>query len=280
VSSSYESWIDKFVAILQTQVDDVTFSAKQISGSVVSTDLLESREVDVTITGAHLAYLAYTQGTESMPVAHRNLRGLAVATVSAMHLVAGENTGIKRIEDLKGKRVGVGPVGSGTEFMVRMLLPAFGISLAELDIRRMPFETMPPQLANGGLDAEFVSVGVLSPFAKDALAVSGSRLIAIVGPPVSKLREEYPFFRPVMIPARAYGENADTETIGVDFILICHKDLPDNLVHTMLGIFVDSLPELAQQHPELGTVTLQQSPSVPIPLHPGAAAYRERELLR
>lgn len=65
------------------------------------------------------------------------------------------------------------------------------------------------------------------------------------------------------------------------FLLVCHQQLADDLVHNMLKIFFESLPDLAQPRPELGVITFQQSPGVPIPLHPGAAAfYRERELFR
>lgn len=281
VSGSYASWIDKLVVIFKSRLGNIAFITKEIAGSVLSADLLENKQVDVTITGAHVAYSAFTKGTETMPMPHRHMRGMAVATVSAMHLVARAGSNISKLEDVKGKHVGVGPVGSSTEFTVRMLLPEFGIPLSEVDMQQIPFEQIPPRLADGSLDAEFVQVGASSPFAKDALAVKGTSLVPINGPVVSSLREKYPFFRPVVIPAHAYGQNVDTETIGVDFILVCHEDVSDDLVYSMLKIFFDSLPELAQQHPELGVITFHESPGVPIPLHPGAAAFfRERELFR
>lgn len=281
VPTGYASWTHTLVDIYRGKLDKVFVAPKEIAGSVLTADLLESGRLDVAITGANVAYLAFNNGTDAVPIPHRKLRGMAVLTVSALHFVAGPGVDIKSLNDIKGKRIGVGPAGSGTEFTVNLLLPEFGISLSDVQIRRLPFEQMAPELAHGSLDVGFVQVGPAAPSAKAALAVEGTRLIPITGAAISRLREKYPFFRPVIIPAGTYGWNDDTETIGVDFILACREDLSADLVHDMLKVLFESFPELAKRHPELGTITFYQSPTVPIPLHPGAAGfYRERELLR
>src|SRR5438046_218815 len=137
VSSSYASWIDKLVAIFRAKLNNVTFSTREIAGSVTSADMLETGQVDVTITGAYIAYSAFTTGTETMPTPHRTMRGMAIATVSALHLVARPDANIKTFDDLRGKRIGVGPLGSSTEFTVRMLLPEFGMSFSDVDAVRI-----------------------------------------------------------------------------------------------------------------------------------------------
>jgi TRAP transporter TAXI family solute receptor len=142
---------------------------------------------------------------------------------------------------------------------------------------------MPSRLMAGELEAGVIQVSPSSPapFAKDAMAIQGAQLVPISGPAMSRLRERYPFFRPVTIPGGTYGAHGDTETVGMDFILVCREPVRDDVVYEMMKVLFESLPELAGHHPGLALIAFQQRSGVPIPLHPGAARfYRERELFR
>jgi hypothetical protein len=102
----------------------------------------------------------------------------------------------------------------------------------------------------------------------------------IQGPKVAELRSQYPFLRPITIPAGVYGKEK-IPTLGSNWLLACRDDLSEDIVYRMLGVFINSIEELAKAQPALLTVTPQDFALTPIPLHPGAARfYREMELLK
>jgi len=104
----------------------------------------------------------------------------------------------------------------------------------------------------------------------------------IAGPPIDRLRHEYPFLRVTAIPRGTYpGDVPTIRTIGVDSLLVCRRDLDEQLVYDLTRRFFDALPSLSSSQGALRFMDLDQAPATPIPLHEGAARfYRERELLR
>jgi TRAP-type uncharacterized transport system substrate-binding protein len=73
------------------------------------------------------------------------------------------------------------------------------------------------------------------------------------------------------------GHSAGIRTIGVENLLVCRSGLDEGLVHDLTARLFGALPSI----PLLRTIDLEQAPTVPIPLHDGAARfYRERELFR
>ena len=112
-----------------------------------------------------------------------------------------------------------------------------------------------------------------------ALAVPGTRLVPIHGSDISNLKVNYPFLKPVVIPAKTYDQPEDIDTVGVDVLLICRENLSEEIVYRMLTAFFDGIQELAQRQRVFESVSLRRAPTTPIPLHPGAARfYRERQL--
>ncbi len=63
------------------------------------------------------------------------LRTLSVLYPNLMHVVTLEGKGIKKVADLKGKRVSTGSPGSGTEVKARRVLEAGGID-PDKDIKK------------------------------------------------------------------------------------------------------------------------------------------------
>jgi hypothetical protein len=80
------------------------------------------------------------------------------------------------------------------------------------------------------------------------------------------------------------GEGADTshgDTIGVDSILICRKDLSEEIVYQLTKQFLAMLSSLAKSAPQAAGFDPDKASATPIPLHAGAARYyREQQMLK
>ena len=81
----------------------------------------------------------------------------------------------------------------------------------------------------------------------------------------------------MVIPAGTYrGINEDIETVGMAALWACKKDLPDDLVYTIVKAMYSpaGLAYLAKVHPAGKGIKLENAAKwAPIPTHPGAVKF-------
>ncbi len=68
-----------------------------------------------------------------------NIQQIAVLYPNVVQIVTTKKSGIKNIEDLRGKRIAVGDQGSGTEVNARTLLEGFGITYDDVTVDYLGF---------------------------------------------------------------------------------------------------------------------------------------------
>lgn len=257
---------------------DLEVAVLESEGAASNLQVIQRGEADLGLTHANVAYLAYF-GLEGDQVPATRIRAIARLNVMCVHILVRGGSGIESVEQLRGRRLGLG-VGHGSVAAGALMLNAFGLDLNEVELVPARYDEAPARLSGGGLDAYLVTGG--SPLEMVARATRlGARLLELEGPPVTRLLREYPFFRRALIPAGTYpGFPAAVHTIGVDSLLICSVDLPEPLVHDLTAELFDILPSLPLES-SFGLMDLEQAPATPIPLHDGAARYyREWELSR
>ncbi|ADC48540.1 TRAP type protein, immunogenic protein [Alkalihalophilus pseudofirmus OF4] len=77
-----------------------------------------------------------------------------------MQVVTTENTGITSIADLEGKRVAIGPAGSGTQAAAKLILSAYGLEDGDYQAFEEGFGDAAARLQDGQLDASFGLLGL------------------------------------------------------------------------------------------------------------------------
>jgi len=240
---------------------------------------IEAGEIDFAMVQTDVAYLAYSKGIGDSGGPQRKLRGVALLYTNPVRLLATQASGIRDIVDLRGKRVFVGTGHNPTEFTVKMALEGVGLSLADIKAQWIPNEAIVPGLREGKLDAVFARGNDPSPAVQEMMQVPGVSFIPITAGQIEKMYEYNPFLHSTSIPAGMYGRHPEIETAGVDMLLACHDDLPEELVYWITRILFESLPTLADSLNSLRQIDFEHIQASPIPLHPGAARYyREREL--
>jgi hypothetical protein len=260
---------------------DVTVEVHASSGAVANVEAIQRGDADLGFAFADVTYLAFVGRLNGASGSYDRLRGVAVLQLTPVHLVVRQDLGLKELRDLRGRRVGVGPPGSGTALTAELILGAFGISPSDIHVEMLQFNEAARRLVGGTLDAMFDDAIYPAESVRMA-ARTGARLLPLTGRPLERLRHDYPFFRAAVIPRDAYpGVTEAVHTIGVDSLLVCRRDLDEALVHDLTTRFFEALPSLPSSQDALRFMDLDQAPATPIPLHEGAARYyRERELLR
>lgn len=246
-------------------------------GSVRNVEAIQRGEADLGFAFAHVAYVAFAGRLQN--AAFDRLRGIAVLQPNPLHLVVRQQSGIRSAADLRGRRVSVGPPGSGTALTASLVLQAFGIPPDSMHLDQLAFNDASAELVAGRLDAIMVDASYPSEAISRATR-AGAELLAIDGPPVERLRHDYPFLRLMAIPAGTYpGHARPVHTIAADNVLLCRSDLDEALVYELTKALFAALPTLSADQGSLRLVDVAHVPATPVPLHDGAARYyREREL--
>ena len=265
---------------LNERLVDTEVRAVVSDGAVANVQAIQNGAADLALTFADVAYLGFSGRLDGSTEPMIHLRGVAVLQLTPVALAVRPGLSIKSPSELRGRSVSVGPPGTGTALTATLILDAFGLDRSTIQIETLGFREAAQRLLQGRLDAMFDNAINQAASLKEATE-GGATLVAIEGAPVESLRRDYPFLRPTSIPRSLYPAIPHpTHTVGVNGLLICRSDLPDDLIYQLTKEFFHVLPTLPLVR-EAPRMSLDLAPATPIPLHPGAARYfRERELLR
>lgn len=271
-------------ALSQAYADQLPSLATRlmIGGSSASVEAVHKGTAQIGFTQADIAYIAYSRGPHRGARPYTDLRAVALLWSNTAQLVVPRNSSIRSVEDLRGRRVAVGTVGSGTEGLARIILTAYGLSYQDIRPAFLSFRDTIAKIRSGEVDAAFAVAGIPTPAVLELNQRPGVRLVPIESGRINAVRAEYPFLRPIVLARGTYkGQTADVPAVGVDDVLICRSDLDADYVYLLTKWFFDALPRLARDIPAAGEIEIDRAPATPIPLHPGAARYyREREIGR
>ena len=265
--------------IYRTEVPGVVPSVQPTTGSVSNVRALQEGSAELGFAQSDVAYFAFHQGTSGDQRPYHNLRAIAALYVSAVHVVVPRGGPIHSLRDLRGKRLAVGPETGGALTASNVLLEVQGIG--DRVIREtVDLENETVRLRAGELDAGVIVASYPVAAVTQLNSSVGIRLLQVDLDMAADIRTRYPFFRPIVIPDGVYeDQGGSVRTVGVDNLLLCRADLPDELVYTLTRKFMESLGKLAGGQPAAAAIDPDQAPATAIPLHPGAALfYREREL--
>lgn len=248
--------------------------------------LIAAGDADFALLQNDIAFYAFNGVTlaafKGKPV--KNMGGIFTIYPELIHIVATQASGVKAVRDLKGKRVVLGPQGSGTEQNALQTLEVYGIKESDLGkAERIDAGAAADQLKDARVDAAFFTTGLGSAVIIDTF-ISGKVVMVPVDPvPAEALKKQYPFYTLEKIPANTYkGQAREVLTPAVLAMLVARKDLPEDLVYKFTKAIFDNLPQFYSAHAAAKSLTLQTAQNgMPVPLHPGAEKfYREKGIAR
>ncbi|WP_291429611.1 TAXI family TRAP transporter solute-binding subunit [Deinococcus sp.] len=257
----------------------VRANARSTGGSVFNMGAIASGELDAAVAQNDVVYYAY-KGTGLQAFqgkANSKLRTMAVLYPEVLHIVARKDSGIKTVADLKGKRVVIGDLGSGTELTAKQVMEAYGLGFDDLGqaLRVSPAQGI-SLMQDKRADALFFTVGVgASAIAQIAQTVDVS-MVPVSGNQASSLLKKYPFYVRYNIPAKSYkGIGATVPSVAVQATLVTSTAMSEDAIYrAMKGIF-DNEADLKAIHPSLATnfSYAKAVTGLPAPLHPGAVKF-------
>ncbi len=265
-------------SVLSKKVAGMSATAEVTGGSVDNLNLIGTGKPYVGFSMADAAKDAQA-GQDKFTGKKVDLSTLLVLYPNRMHIVTTAASGIKTMQDLKGKRVSTGSPGSATEVMAFRVIEAAGLD-KDKDMRRERLSVAESVNAvkDRKIDA-FFWVGGLPTAAVTDLANTPNTQIVMIdhSKEVDAMNKKYGnlYFKDV-IPKTTYkGMEKDNNVISVANILVTSPKMSEKDAYNIVKAVFDNKIELVRTHYEYINVTLegQKSASTPIPFHPGALKY-------
>ncbi|MED1472100.1 TAXI family TRAP transporter solute-binding subunit [Bacillus salipaludis] len=190
-----------------------------------------------------------------------------------IHIVTTKSD-IRSLEDLRGKRVSIGTVGSGTKLMAERILKAANLASNEMDVSTLSFTQSADALRNGTIDVAFFSSGLPNPVISELASEMKISLVPIPKQVAESLHEEYEFYTLDEISCQTYAGLERTPTLAVKNVLFTYPDLPKQEAYKLVKTLYEHLPESQNAYPEAMEIHLSDATAgIPIDFHPGAKQF-------
>jgi hypothetical protein len=261
--------------IFRTAIPEATISVQATAASAENLNLLQAARGEFAFTLGDVLVDAWQGNADAgFKAPLDKLRIIAGIYPNYVQIVANAETGVATLADLKGRRISVGAPGSGTELNARAIVRAAGLSYADFSrVEYLPFGESVDLIKNRQLDITLQSAGLGVASLRDLAA---SVKIAVVPIPPDVVRAVgNPVYQPGVIPAGTYaGQDTPVATATIRNFLVTHDGVPEDLVYRMTKSMFENLEQLAASHVSAKEITRGDAVrDLPIPLHPGAAAY-------
>jgi len=254
--------------------------AQNSAGSIENVRAVVTGEIDAGLVQADVAAWAF-QGEHVFAgdKSPRVLRAVASLYPEKFQIVTRRDANIHQISKLRGKRISIDEIGSGTLSVMRIVLEAHGLTEKDLlPVYLKPVFTQ-DKMVSGELQG-FVMMAGIPMEAVTRISDIGISLVPIAPEIASRISARYPYLVPGEIPAEAYPGIPATPTLQVYALLVVSSETPEELVYAVTTALWSkrTLSLLNEGHPQGKMITLKTAlDGVSIPVHPGAERfYREQ----
>jgi TRAP transporter TAXI family solute receptor len=248
------------------------------NGSPHNIDLLRTNDADVALCRSLEAYRA-TNGIAPYPEKMPWLRALTGGLFSdVFQVVALKSSGIKSVADFKGKRVAVGPIGSGGEVDAKETLAAYGLAYKDMRVNFVEYTQGIEMLDDGQVDAAILGLALGAAGMTELLLGNKVNMIPITDEALANLRKVNPNYGRRTIPAKTYpNQDYSVPTVGTPpDVIIVRAEMDADLVYNMTKVLYENLATLnavTALMKQFGPALVLPDDQMLIPYHPGARKY-------
>jgi len=259
---------------LSKNVPNLDVSVAATGGSVENPRRVSAKEAEMGLSFSSDLHEAFFGLEKFKGKALTDLRAIGLVFFGVAHLITFEDSGIKTVQDLSGKRVALGNPGSGTFASAERVFRSVGIWDK---INRVPLlgAAAGEAMAEGKADAFFWTGPEPDRVTTEAAAKKPVRAIDIYSP-VSKTDffKQYPYFARYVFPAGSYrGITEDTSTVGIPVIWYANQELSASMVQQMTAAIYgkEGNAHMVKVHAASRDMVPQKAlQGVTVPLHKGA----------
>lgn len=262
------------IAQAVTKAGKLQATAETGNASVANINLVAKGDIEIAFVQNDISYWAY-KGEQMFKQPLSNVRAVAALYPEHVQIILAKNAEVKDINDLKGKRVGVGAPGSGVEGDAKAILNLAGLQYGDMKVDFLDFGATTSRFKDNQIDAGFVVAGYPTASVMDLALTKDIDLFSFSDDFLAKLSKTHPYFVPSAIPANTYkGVTRDVKTPAVMAILVTHDKMPDDVIYNFTAAMFDNISDVHASHAKAKEINIKTAlDGLTVPLHPGAAKY-------
>lgn len=219
-----------------------------------------------------------------------DIRMVAPANAGAMFFITRADSALRNVRDMIGKRVAIGPEGSGMVQHIHTIFGALDIAFSEFTPLFMSFEDGGKALEAGEIDAQW-QCPYPNAVMKDISARMNVRVLDYAEEDLKTVLDKAGYYRHATMPAGFFrGIEKETDQLAVVNIVAAHARTDEEVVRKFVATILNNFDSLAAVNPLFaglekifeplktdGTKALEFGG---VPLHPGALqAYKDAGFL-
>ncbi|MFJ7424033.1 TAXI family TRAP transporter solute-binding subunit [Streptomyces uncialis] len=275
-SGVYERYGKLLRTALARDVPDLDVTLTPSEGSQQNVRRVASGSADFTVAAADAVEKYRLDGR---PGADR-LRGCARLYDDYVQLVVPRGSSVLAADQLRGKKVAVGQVGSGVRLIANRVLRAAGLDpQRDIEPVSIGIDTMTSALKGGDIDAFFWSGGLPTNSVHELSEEFDVRFVEL-GDLVDALHDQggaSRYYRASVMPADAYPsaqQGTAVSTLAVANLLVTTDRLDPELTERLTRTVIDSRDHIGGRVHAAQLVDLRTALYTdPLPLHDGARSY-------
>ncbi|QGT99457.1 TRAP transporter solute receptor, TAXI family precursor [Candidatus Syntrophocurvum alkaliphilum] len=278
VGGTYYPLGQEMVTVWNNNIEDVNFSAVESGASVQNLADIGAGNMDLGMS-VHIPALNALAGINDFDNEITNFNFIGHIYPEVLQVITREGTGIESISDLEGKRVAIGPAGSGTQAATRLVLEAYGLTEDDYDAYQEGFGDAADRLQDGTIDASFGLLGLPNGTIEQLQASVGDVQFINISTEGLQYVEENSDYGELTIAGGTYDWiEEDVITISAFAVLVANTDtVDDELAYELARVMVENADE--NTHPQSAHMTLENAllGSEGLPMHPGAERYYQEQ---
>jgi len=264
--------------VIKNHLPEFTVSPPQVTGgSTENTRLLGRNEVNFGYT-SELGE-AY-EGRGIWKEKYSNLRTIYTFPYGYQQFITLSSSGIKSFKDLMGKRICLGPAGSGGAVRAeKIILPAHGLK-AGVDYKAsyQPYASGCDQLRDGNIDVMCISMKAPTPAVMELVTLKKIFMVPMDRAAVEEISKKDSRLTAGYVPKNVYGKNQtnteDALTLNLNVAFGTTMETPENTVYKVTKALWEHLDEFQAVSATAKAIQLKTAfEGLPTPLHPGAEKY-------
>ena len=255
----------------------VSCVAQATGASIENLNLINAGDIDLALTQNDTADYA-KNGTMFFKAPLTNVTGICRIYPEHIQVAVNPESGIKTIEEFKGKKISVGAPASGNEANAQQIFGELGL----FDGKDYGFEAHYLSYAEASshykdrlIDGFTFTTGAPNSGIQEIVTAQPLEFIEIKGELRDKIIAKYPFFAPALIEKGTYSNlDHDVETIAVQACLIARRDMSEDDAYALTKAIFENLDALANAHAKGKNLTLAAAlDGMTLDIHPGALKY-------
>lgn len=264
--------------VLNNNLAGTTARAEVTGASVENNRRVAAGQMTMGLSSSSTLYEAKNGQGPFEATGALDVSAIAYLYPAVLQIATTNGTSINGFEDLKGKRVSMGPPGSNAAVLAGRLLEAYGV-FGDIEPQFLSYNEGVKALLAGQVDATVVLAGAPTAALIDLDAQSDMKLLSADPQKIEGMIKEFPFYQTYALPAGTYSDQTTEVTVINDPAVLFTSGQEDQMrIYNVTKTLFTHLDALGQVHKQATAIKLETATQTPIELHPGAKQYYDEAM--